>query len=260
MTANLSSAQIVRGDEGAINARIIAQVTKVDYRRIESASVKMEARFSSADGKRVFMRNFSSLQLHQYFISVVARTRLEAAEVEQVEGAIRDRLNAAYQAMSEAIDGAEALFKANGITAAATYDTQPLVIEVGVISSFARRYLETIALFDQLMPLLQTLEIYEVITSQAVDTQRALLKRKMREVVNAARYLALGLRKRMNVLAQEETAPTQSSESGETEENMDAQSETVTVTGECEESGGEFNIAVEDRESANEESAPNGPV
>ena len=42
----------------------------------------------------------------------------------------------------EAIDSAEALCKVHGITRLATYDAQPLAIEVMVISSFGRRYLE----------------------------------------------------------------------------------------------------------------------
>ena len=53
---------------------------------------------------------------------------------------------------------------------------------------------------DQLMPLLQTLEIHEVITTQAVDVQRATLKRQVRDVANGARNFAMGLRRRMNAM------------------------------------------------------------
>jgi len=51
-----------------------------------------------------------------------------------------------------------------------------------------------------LMPLLQTLEIHEVITTQAVDMQRASLKRQVRDVANGARNFAMGLRRRMNAM------------------------------------------------------------
>jgi len=67
-----------------------------------------------------------------------------------------------------------------------------------VLSSFGRRFLEVLGKLDQLMPLLQTLEIHEVITAQAVDIQRASLKRQVRDVANGARNLATGLRRRMN--------------------------------------------------------------
>jgi hypothetical protein len=50
------------------------------------------------------------------------------------------------------------------------------------------------------MPLLQTLEIHEVISTQAVDIQRATLKRQVRNVANGTRNFAMGLRRRMNAL------------------------------------------------------------
>jgi hypothetical protein len=48
------------------------------------------------------------------------------------------------------------------------------------------------------MPLLQTLEIHEFITAQAVDIEWAALKRQVRNVANGARNLAMWLRRKMN--------------------------------------------------------------
>ena len=196
----MSDVQIVKMDEGGVNARILAKETKADFRRIEAASLKMSARFTSAEGKRFFVRLFSTLQLNTHFISVIARTRLDHDDVAKVEAVIRTQLDAVNESLNQTIDGAEALFKANGITAVATYDTVPLDIEVGVLSSSGRRFLEVLGKLDQLMPLLQTLEIHEVITTQAVDIERAKLKRQVRDVANGARNLAMGLRRRMNAL------------------------------------------------------------
>ncbi|MEO3715603.1 DUF1845 domain-containing protein [Roseateles flavus] len=201
MANNLTSAQIVKTDEGAVNARILARESKVDFRRVEAASIKVVTRLTSAEGKRLFVRFFSTLQLNAHFISVLARTRLESSDVGKVEESIRARIDAAADALNKAIDGAEALFQAHGITSAATYDTLPLEIEVGIISSTGRRYLELLSKFDQVMPLLQTLEIHEVISTQALDLQRATLKRQVRDVANSARSLATGLRRRMQALA-----------------------------------------------------------
>jgi hypothetical protein len=193
-----TSLQIVRVDQGGVNERILAREAKVDYRRVEAASVKMPACFTSAEGKRLFVRMFATLQLNAHFISVIARTRLDAEDVARVETALRERLDAVSAALDRAIDGAEALFKAHGITRVATYDTRPLEIEVGVLSSSGRRYLEVLGKLDQLMPMLQTLEIHEVITTREVDKQRALVKRQVRGVATAARNFASGLRRRMN--------------------------------------------------------------
>lgn len=193
-----TSLQIVRVDQGGVNERILAREAKVDYRRIEAASLKMPACFTSAEGKRLFVRMFATLQLNAHFISVIARTRLDAEDIARVESALRERIDAVSAALDKAIDGAEALFKVHGITRVATYDTQALQVEVGVLSSSGRRYLEVLGKLDQLMPMLQTLEIHEVITTREVDKQRALVKRQVRGVATAARNFASGLRRRMN--------------------------------------------------------------
>lgn len=199
--------QIVRLDKGGVNARILAREAKVDFRRVEAASVKMPTRFYSAEGKRLFVRLFGTLQLNAHFVSVIARTRMDHDDIAKIEGMLRERIDGVAQALNQAIDDAEALFKANGITEAATYDAQPLELEVGVLSSTGRRYLEVIAKLDRLMPLLQTLEVHEVMSAQDVDRQRAQLKRQVRDVAHAARTLATGLRRRMNAAGSAPTAP-----------------------------------------------------
>ena len=196
----MSEIQIVKVDQGAVNARILAKEAKADFRRVEAASLKMPTRFTSAEGKRFFARLFNTLQLNTHFISVIARTRLEHEDVAKVEEAIRAQMDAVTENLNKAIDGAEALFKIHGITSTATYDTVPLDVDVHVLSSIGRRFLEVLGKLDQLMPLLQTLEIHEVITTQAVDMQRAALKRQVRDVANGARNFAMGLRRRMNAL------------------------------------------------------------
>lgn len=198
----MSEIQIVKVDQGAINARILAKEAKADFRRVEAASLKISTRFTSAEGKRFFARLFNTLQLNAHFISVISRTRLDHDDVARIEDAIRARMEAASAALNQAIDGAEALFKVHGITSAATYDAVPLDIEVHVLSSLGRRYLEVLGKLDQLMPLLQTLEIHEVLSTQEVDIQRASLKRQVRDVANGTRTLAMGLRRQMNTMAE----------------------------------------------------------
>ena len=192
--------EIVKLDQGGVNARILAKEAKVDFRRVEAASLKMPTRFTSAEGKRSFVRMFNTLQLNTHFISVIARTRLDHDDIGKIEAAIRAQMDAATASLNKAIDGAEALFKAHGITSAASYDTVPLDVEVHVLSSASRRFLEVLGKLDQLMPLLQTLEIHEIISAQQVDIQRAGLKRQVRDVANGTRNFAMGLRRRMNAL------------------------------------------------------------
>ena len=196
----MTDRQIVKVDQGAVNNRILAKEVKADFRRVEAASVKMQTHFTSAEAKRMFVRFFNTVQLNAHFISVIARTKLRHEDVERVETALRERLEAVSQDLNKAIDGAEALFKVNGITTIATYDTKPLELQIGIISSTGRRCFELLNKLDQVMPLLQTLEIHEVITPRDADIQRAAFKRGIRTVAGTARNLAAGLRRRMNAL------------------------------------------------------------
>jgi hypothetical protein len=108
--------------------------------------------------------------------------------------------------INRAIDGAEALFKGHGITTLAVYDAKPMVLEVRVISGLGRRYLEMIGKVDQLMPMLETLAIDDVITQRDLDLQKALFKKMIKTVANGARVFAGGLRRRMNAMDQEQVA------------------------------------------------------
>jgi hypothetical protein len=92
----------------------------------------------------------------------------------------------------------------HGITRLATYDTEPLAIEVKVISAFGRRYLELMTKVDQLMPMLETLAIDEVIEVAQLDLQNGVAKKSVRKVAGAARNFLAGLRKRMNAIAEED--------------------------------------------------------
>ena len=188
-------------DKGDANRRILSKDEyRADFRRVEAASLKRRTMLKSAEGKRIFARCFYSFQASVYFISTLGRTKLPHESVEKIEQAIRERLEAATKDLNQAIDGAELLFKEHGIVTAATYDTVPLEAEIGITSALGRRYFEVIHKLDQLMPLLQTLEIEEVITERQVEHQRSKSKRVVLAMASTARNLAAGIRRRMNEL------------------------------------------------------------
>ena len=194
----MTSSQIVRIDQGGVNARIIARETKTDFRRVEAAGIRMPVCFTSAEGKRTFVRRFGPMQLNMYFISVIARTQLESLDVLKVEKTIRTQMDNVSNSMNKSLDAAEALCQHHGVTQLATYDTQPLEMEVAVISSTTRRYLEILVKLDQLMPMLQTLEIHDVLSLEEVVNQRSILKRQVRNIALSVRGFANGLRRRMH--------------------------------------------------------------
>lgn len=187
---------IIKLDRGRINARILAKEVKADFRPVEAASRKIPAAFYSPEVKRLFVRFFHSLQLNVHYISVFARAKLPNEIVEQVEAAIRSQIEKVSAEFDEAIRGAELLCQREGISSLASYDAAPLALEVRVISPLSRRYLELMTKLDQLMPMLETLAIDEVIALRELDIRRGRFKRLVKGVAGSARQFASGLRRR----------------------------------------------------------------
>jgi hypothetical protein len=186
-------------DQGEANRRILAKDQyRADFRRVEAASVKRKTWLASAEGKRIFARCFYSFQASMYVVSTLGRTKLAHDYVEQIESAVRTKLEQSTKEIDHALDAAGGLFKAHNIESAATYDTQPLQEEVGITSALGRRYFELIHKLDQLMPLLQTLEIEEIITERQVEQERSKYKRLVLSMSSTARNFAAGCRRRMN--------------------------------------------------------------
>lgn len=192
--------ETVKVDQGGANARILAKGTKADFRRIEIPSLKVAVTLHSAEGKRVFLRLFNSLQVNMHLVSVIARTRLPNSDIDRIETLVRGRLAKAAAHLDEVIEEAERQCQQHGITTVATYDTVPLALDVKVLSSISRRFLELICRFDQIMPLLRTLEIFEVVSLYELDTRCAELKHRLRDVARGARGSASMVRRKMKEL------------------------------------------------------------
>ena len=193
-------------DNGKLNERILAREAKQDYlARVEAPRKRVPTMLTSPEAKRLFARFFDSMQLHTNFVSNIARSRLRTEDVEQVEAMIEQTIDKALAEMNQALDGAEALCKVNHISEFAEYDQDPLDKKVGVISSLSRKYLDLIVRFDQLMPMLATLEIDGVVKKKELDVRVAGYKKLVKRVAYSTRELASGLRKRMNQLAERET-------------------------------------------------------
>jgi hypothetical protein len=186
-------------DKGDANRRILAKDEhRADFRRVEAASVKRNTRLASAEGKRIFARCFYSFQASMYFVSILGRTKLPLESIEQIEQTVRTKLQEATAELNQAIDGADALLRHHSIENLATYDTVPLEEEVGITSALGRRYFELIHKLDQVMPLVQTLEIEEVISEKDAEKQRSRFKRIVLAMSSTARNFSMGVRRRMN--------------------------------------------------------------
>lgn len=194
MSAELALAKL---DDGRTNQRILAdEKYRADFRRVEAASIKRRTHLCSAEGKRLLARCFYTFQANLYTVSQIGRVNLSDEEVLKLEKHLRDALDKANREILNKIAHAETLLKNNNIDSVATYDVEPLETEVGVISSLGRRYFELIHKFDALMPMLQTLEIEEVISSDQFARTRSRAKRVVLHLATMSRRLAVGVRVR----------------------------------------------------------------
>lgn len=195
-----SSLSITHDDNGETNVRLLAREIKTDFRRVESASRKIRTTLQSPEGKRLFLRFFNSASLNMHFIAVIAPINLPAAEIAAVVEKLEDMVEKNSMALNEALVYAEQLCHRNGIMDLATYDIAPLVVEARVHSKLGRHYLELIGKVDQLMQILETLVIDEVMSNGEMAARKAKAKRAVRSVGSAIRLARFGLHKRINSL------------------------------------------------------------
>lgn len=186
-------------DQGEANERILnKEEHRADFRKVEGASLKRKTQLASPEAKRMFARCFYSFQASMYFISQLGRTKLNHAVVERIEEDVRAALEAGTKEINEAIDHAEALLKHNQIETLASYDTVPLVEDIGITSSFGRRYFDMLHKLDLIMPMMETLAIEEIITEREHEVRRSRYKRIVLSMSTKARNFWTGVRRRMN--------------------------------------------------------------
>ena len=186
-------------DDKQINEQIrTKEATRDHLAKVECASKKIATRLRSPEIKRLFLRYFDSLQLTAHFISRIARAKLPHDVIEQGEEELARQLKEFTDEINTGIDQAELRLKSSGVARLASYDALPPDTDVKVISRFGRQYLELFEKADQLMPLLESLCMENGITAQELDRQKAMIRKKIKKVVYAARAYKDDLRKRIN--------------------------------------------------------------
>jgi hypothetical protein len=195
----MTSTRLAVIDTGQVNERILNKDEyRADFRKVEGASLKRTTHLSSPHAKRLFARCFYSFQASMYFISELGRVKLDHEVVERIEQNIRETLDSATAEINTAIDQAEALLKHHNIDVLASYDTVPLQVEIGITSSFGRRYFDLMHKLDVVMPMMETLAIEEIINERELETRRSMYKRAVLHISTRARNLWMGVRRRMN--------------------------------------------------------------
>lgn len=185
---------MVRTDHGEANRRILTKETPADFRRVEAAAITRRTSLHSAEGKRLFVRFFYTLQSRVYYISTIGRTRKSHDEIEALEAQIKEAISQANKSIDRYMGAVEKRLKEASIDTIASFTTVPMEEDVAIVSAIGRRYFELIHKLDQLMPLFQTLEIEELVTETELDKMRAKVKRITGRPTSLARLLADKLR------------------------------------------------------------------
>lgn len=188
---------MVRTDHGEANRRILAKEARADFRRVEAAAIMRRTSLHSAEGKRLFVRYFYTLQSRVYYISTIGRTRKPHDEIEAMESRIKEAISQASNLIDKYMDAVEQRLKDANVDTIASFTTVPMEEDVAIVSAIGRRYFELLHKLDQLMPLLQTLEIEELVTETELDRMRAKAKRITGRPASMARLLADRLRVEM---------------------------------------------------------------
>lgn len=180
------------------NKRILERIQpKVDTSHVEAASISRTVRLSSGEAKRLFLRCHVAFSVATNYIVSVGRKVVEHADIDKIEAEIRGLITQTRAEINNAMVQAERLFREKHIERSARYRTDVLEMEVDVISSLSREYLEAFQAFDALMPLIETLEIEGVISSGRMEEQKSRLKRRILRIASAARMFQAATRKRV---------------------------------------------------------------
>jgi hypothetical protein len=187
-----------RNPVASANEQILRkEATRDHLAKVECASKKIATRLRSPEIKRLFLRYFHSVQLTAHFISRIARAKLPHDVIEKGEEQLARQLKEVADEINTGIDQAELRLKSSGVARLARYDALPPDLDVKVISRFGRQYLELFEKADQLMPLLESLCIENFITAHDLDRKKAMIRKRIKQVVYAARTYKDDLRKRI---------------------------------------------------------------
>jgi len=119
---------------------------------------------------------------------------LMASRVSRIEPKLnQSRTPISASEIGTTIDQLEVICKQRGITPVSRYCEVPLALDVKVISSFGRLYLDLLMLFDQAMVILQSLMLYGILDEQDCHDQKGVFKALVREIARDARRARVAL-------------------------------------------------------------------
>lgn len=208
MNPTNSNVSVIRQDHGEMNQKLLRRQAVASLAPVESAGRIVKMSLSSPEGKRLFLRYFDITQLHMHYISKIARLSLPDADIEQVEKQVLELVEEKIDSIDKEMVRVEQELHKNNIGSLATYVIEPLTLEVRMLGKIGRRLLELIGKVDQLMPMLETLAIDELISESELSIKKNFFKRMVRSVGGIVRTLKIGLQRKSAALINTDKTPT----------------------------------------------------
>lgn len=201
MNPSNANVSVIRQDHGEMNQKLLERQAPASLSPVESAGRIVKMSLSSPEGKRLFLRYFDITQLHMHYISKIARLSLPDADIEKVEKQVFDLIQEKINIVDKEMVRVEQELRKHNIDSLATYTIVPLTLEARVLGKIGRRLLELTGKIDQLMPMLETMAIDELISESQLNIKKTFLKKSVRSVASVVRTLKTGLQKKSAALA-----------------------------------------------------------
>lgn len=200
MSPSNDTISVIKQDHGEMNQKLLQRQAPATLSPVESAGREVKMSLSSPEGKRLFLRFFDITQLHMHYVSKIARLSLPDQEIEQVEQQVFELIVEKMQQVDNEMVRVEQQLRAQHIDSLATYAVKPLLLDTRVLGKIGRRMLELIGKVDQLMPMLETLAIDELISESELNIKKSTYKKTVRSVAGVVRSLKTGLQKKSAAL------------------------------------------------------------
>lgn len=200
MNPSNDTISVIKQDHGEMNQKLLQRQAPASLSPVESAGREVKMSLSSPEGKRLFLRFFDITQLHMHYVSKIARLSLPDQEIEQVEQQVFELIVEKMRLVDNEMVRVEQQLRAHHIDSLATYAVKPLLLDTRVLGKMGRRMLELIGKVDQLMPMLETLAIDELISESELNIKKSTYKKTVRSVAGVVRSLKTGLQKKSAAL------------------------------------------------------------
>lgn len=209
------------------NADLLREAKETWFAKFDGASLEVPTMIGSPTVKNYYKRTFEITSRNIHFIGVFGRILLDEEHVHEPENHVRSTITNAMREFENKIAAAKASMLNASIEKLATYQNSSPT-NVKIVSPIAKNYLDLLVKAEEYLTYVQTLWLHGAIDDKYRTGAELDVKRKLRNVVRAARNMFIVIRKRINEQKNAEVAT--EAESGKTK-RATAKKEKSEMTG-----------------------------